>query len=241
MERLVFFMRGCHKVIMEDIGHIFPWLWDNFQKIIVCVGSLFSPAFWMHLLQEYKYWIVILGALVEGEMILIIAGAAAYYGCMHIHMVILIAFLGALLHDNALFFLGRLIGQNFLQKHPKIYSKVEKVTVYILRYNTYFILGFRFVYGIRTLTPFVIGTSHIKFFRYTSLVSISAFVWAAMVGYFGYSSALAIEALIADFNRYKSYLGAFVIVLVGAIVAILQRRRKLHLRREEENNATGKS
>ncbi len=219
---------------MDFIDQILTWITESWHTLWGYFYPLFEVSFWMNLLHKYQYWVVIIGALVEGEMILILAGAAAYYGLMHVHLVILIAFIGALLHDNALFFVGRFLGKKLLEAYPKILKKTEKVMSYILKYNTYFILGFRFVYGIRTITPLVIGTSSIKFLRYTTLVTISAFTWATIVVYFGYSSALALEAIVENFDRYRRYLGIglgiVLVLLIGWLQYRSQRKKKKHPR-----------
>jgi len=211
---------------MEIINSSFSWILEIFHSLGAHIAGLFEPAFWMALLQKYQYWVVIIGALVEGETVLILAGAAAYYGLMQVHLLILIAFLGAVLHDNVLFFVGRFVGQKFFEKNPKIFHKIEKIISYILKYNTYFILGFRFVYGIRTVTPLVIGNSPVKFYRYAVLVSISSLIWATIVVYFGYSSALALENLVEDFDRYRKYLAFGVALLVVGVLSLFQYRRR---------------
>ena len=223
----MFVRPACHSKNMGTINKFMAEASDLWHVGWTYFFHLFEPSFWVALLHKYQYWMVIIGALIEGEMILILAGAAAYYGLMQVHLVILIAFLGALLHDNTLFFIGRFLGHQIFHKYPKVLKKIEKVMAYILKYNTYFILGFRFVYGIRTITPLVIGTSSIKFLRYTSLVTISAFIWATIVVYFGYSSALALEKVIENFERYRNYLGISLGVLLAALLGWLHHRHRV--------------
>ncbi|UNM06304.1 MAG: DUF2312 domain-containing protein [Holosporaceae bacterium] len=75
----------------SDIGSI---LWAYVDHILLLLKSLADSQFWLNLLHKYKYWIVILGALLEGEMVLLLAGGAAFHGYMNVHMVMLISFLG---------------------------------------------------------------------------------------------------------------------------------------------------
>lgn len=189
-----------------------------FQKIL-------DHKFWVHLLQEYKYWIVIGGALIEGEMILILAGVSAYYQILDVHLVVLIAFMGALFHDTVLFGVGRHYGHEALEKHPRLLKKLHKVKNYIERYSTYFVLGFRFIYGIRTVTPLIIGTTDIPYKKYCLLVGISTFLWAALVVYFGYTSAGAFEQIMKDFGRYKTYIAMGAGVLLSAILFLLNLKK----------------
>jgi len=193
---------------------------------ITCCSNLVSPHFWIEMLQTYKYSIVIAGALLEGEMVLILAGAAAYHGYMTLHYVMLISFLGALLHDTTLFFIGRFFGQKILNRPSRWQSGITKIVKLIQKYDRYFIMSFRFIYGIRTLTPIVVGAGTITFRRYFSLVAISAAAWAIIVSYAGYSFALAFESIIAHFEKIQKYLAAGLVLLIGGLYFYFKKRKK---------------
>ncbi|MDC0349275.1 DedA family protein [Alphaproteobacteria bacterium] len=188
------------------------------------LALLADSDFWLGLLHKYKYWIVILGALVEGEMVLLLAGGAAYHGYMNVHMVMLISFLGALIHDHLLFFIGRSFGKKILNRSPSWHARILKVSHLIHKYDNLFIMSFRFVYGLRTITPLIVGNSRIPWKRYTVLVSISAAIWAIVVAYLGFTFAMALEIILADFDRYKTYLGIGVGLLIAGVIGILTYR-----------------
>ena len=44
-----------------------------------------------------------------------------------------------------------------LSRYPKLQTRVDKVHKAMERYHNLIVLGFRFVYGIPILTPFVLG------------------------------------------------------------------------------------
>jgi len=113
-------------------------------------------------LQTYGYWALLIGTFLEGETILIIGGFAAHRGYLSLTLVILAAFAGTLAGDQFFFFIGRKKGKAFLDKRPSWKPNIEKVHVLLDRYQTLLILGFRFLYGLRTVTPFVIGMSRVK-------------------------------------------------------------------------------
>lgn len=183
---------------------------------------LAEPNFWLQLLHEYKYWIVILGALLEGEMVLLLAGGSAYHGYMNVHWVMFIAFIGALLHDHLLFFIGRFFGKKLLNKSSSWHGRISKVSDLIHKYDNLFIMSFRFIYGLRTLTPLMVGNSKIPWQRYSLLVSISAAIWSMTIAYLGFTFAMALEVILKDFDRYKKYLGIGAGLLVLGIIGILQ-------------------
>jgi membrane protein DedA with SNARE-associated domain len=96
----------------------------------------------------------------------------------------------------------------------------------IERHQLLVILGFRFLYGLRTVSPFAIGMSDVPTRRYLVLNLIGAAVWAAAVSYLGYTLGEAAEALLGQIRRYE--LGIFAaIAALGAILwgAHFARRR----------------
>ncbi len=208
------------------------FLQTHFANISHFIFSLFDPAFWTNLLQVYKYWIVIGGALVEGEMVLILAGAAAQQGYMSLHFVIAMAFIGAVIHDHLLFILGRHWGKKIFNRFPTWQVRVDKITIMINRYDRLFIMGFRFVYGIRTITPLILGTTRMPFWRYSVLVTLSAFIWALIISYLGYTFFMALDALLKDFDLYKKYLTMGLIVFV-ALVSLFFTYRSYLIRRRK--------
>ncbi|HCI48789.1 MAG: hypothetical protein A2621_05005 [Alphaproteobacteria bacterium RIFCSPHIGHO2_01_FULL_41_14] len=188
---------------------------------------LVEADFWLNLLHEYKYWIVILGALLEGEMVLLLAGGSAYHGYMNVHWVMFIAFLGAVLHDHLLFFAGRVFGKKLINYSPSWHSRISKISDLIHKYDNLFIMSFRFVYGIRTLTPLIVGHSKVAWQRYSLLVSISAAIWAIVIAYLGFTFAMALDVILQDFDRYKIYLaGGFGFLILG-VIGILKYRAYL--------------
>jgi membrane protein DedA with SNARE-associated domain len=178
------------------------------------------------LLIEYKYWIVIAGALLEGEVVLLIAGGAAYHGYVDLPLVMLISFVGAMIHDHLLFFIGRGLGARFFLKFPTFREKFRKVFDLFHKYHNYFILGFRFVYGLRTITPVIIGTSHIHLRKYSTLTLIAGIIWAISISYIGYMGAIALQAVIESFERCQKYFAlAFVIFCLGGWIIYKVRKK----------------
>jgi len=182
--------------------------------------------YFLNLLIEYKYWIVIGGALIEGETILLIAGMAAFYGYLDLVWVVVIAFLGAAFHDNALFFLGRHTGPKLFSRFSKLQAKTHRVSELLHRYKNLFIFGFRFVYGIRTITPVLIGTTRISAKRYVCLTLLSGLVWATIVVVLGYWFASIIEDVIELFVQYQKIIAFGIGALIVSVWGWRRMRRK---------------
>ena len=203
---------------MDTIKEIFSWIYGALGLL----GEFFTPSFWTALLIQYKYWIVIGGALIEGEVLLMLAGGAAYHGHLNLYLVMLIAFMGAVIHDHLLFFIGRYMGSKIIYKYPSLHNRAAKISDFMHKYDRWFIMSFRFIYGVRTVTPIIVGTTSIPLPRYSLLVTISALIWAVIVAYLGYAFAIAIDALLENFAKYSKYLAGGVVILALIISAIVR-------------------
>lgn len=165
---------------------------------------------------DYGYFALFIGTFLEGETILVIAGFLAHRGYLSLPWVIVAAFLGTFAGDQTFFYLGRWKGIAFLQKHPLWRSKTDKAFCLLNRHQMLVILGFRFLYGVRNVTPFVIGTCGIAPGRFFVLNFIGALVWAAVVGFLGYQFGYLAEVLLGEIQRYE--LSILAALLVAGLV-----------------------
>lgn len=177
------------------------------------------------LIQKFGYLAILIGAFLEGETILVIGGFAAHRGYLMLPYVILAAFVGTLFGDQLFFFIGRFKGREFLDRRPKWRLRAKKAQQLLERHQTLVIIGFRFIYGIRTVTPFVLGMSHVKTWYFVILNILSALVWAITISTAGYFFGLAMEALLNDIERYEKT-AFFLIALVGLILWLIHYWRK---------------
>jgi membrane protein DedA with SNARE-associated domain len=76
------------------------------------------------------------------------------------------------------------------------------------------ILGFRFLYGLRNVTPFLIGASGVAPLRYLILNLVGAGVWSVAVGVLGYILGHALELFLEEAKRYELWAFA-ALALIG--------------------------
>lgn len=169
------------------------------------------------LVTNYGYIAIFIGTFLEGETILIIGGFLAHRDYLALPWVIVAAFAGTLAGDQLYFYIGRIKGQKFIAQRPKWQAKTGRIFNFLDRHETLFIIGFRFIYGIRTVTPFVLGTSGIPALRFLVLNIFGAALWALVIGVLGYYFGQALEILVADVKRYESWV---IIGLVGVMLTI---------------------
>jgi membrane protein DedA with SNARE-associated domain len=180
------------------------------------------------LIAQYGYLAILVGTLLEGETILVLGGFAAHRGLLNLWGVILAAFIGSLLSDQLFFFLGRRHGAALLARRPQWQAGVERVRGLLNRYNTALILSFRFLYGLRNVTPFALGMSDVSTARYVVLNAVGAAAWAVAIALVGWFVGEAAKQMLGHLQRYERGIGA-AIIMVGVLLWIwhhLSARRR---------------
>ena len=176
------------------------------------------------LVENYGYYAVFAGTFLEGETILIMAGFAAHSGYLALPWVMLIAFFGSLLGDQLYFFLGRRHGRRILQRFPKLRARANIVDALLARHHTLLIPVLRFLYGLRTVGPMVIGMSGVPAPRFVGLNILGAALWAVVIGGAGYLFGDVLELVLTDVKRYEE-IALGVIALIGIVIWLTYRLR----------------
>lgn len=156
-----------------------------------------------HLVQSYGYLAVLIGTFLEGETILVLGGMAAKLGYLRLPGVIAAAFAGTLAGDQLYFHLGRRHGPALLARRPAWQARAGRIQTLLGRHPAMAILGFRFLYGLRTVTPFIIGMSGISSPRFLFLNALGAAGWAIAIGGLGYLFGHGLEIVLGDLHRYE--------------------------------------
>jgi len=171
------------------------------------------PMMWI--IEQYGYLAVFAGAFLEGEVVLILAGFAAFHGYLNLQMVLLIAFLGTVLSDEFFYYLGRWQGRSLIGRSRRLSGKYPYALHFIEHFGTWVVLLQRFLYGFRIAIPVAIGTSSMTPVRFALLNISSAVVWVLLFGYLGYGFGDALTAILGDLKRVEAYifLGVFFLVL----------------------------
>jgi membrane protein DedA with SNARE-associated domain len=163
-------------------------------------------------LQDYGYLALFIGTFFEGETILVLAGFLASRGYLDINLVMLTAAGGGYLGDQMWYFLGRRKGRQILARKPHWEALGEQALNHLRRYPDIWVLGFRFVYGLRTVMPVAIGISGYPPLRFLLLNAISAIIWAIVLGAAAFHLGSALELVLEDIKHYEVWvLGALLI------------------------------
>ncbi len=181
-----------------------------------------------HILESHKYLpyiVLLIWTFLEGESIVILAGIAAKEGDLSLPLIILCAFCGSLCSDQLVFFFGRCRGQAFVARRPRWQVRAVRVYRLLEEYQTWFILGFRFLYGLRNITPFVIGMSEVRTRRFVILNVLGAALWAVTFAGGGYLFGTAAEKFIGKKNLGWLALALLAIVTITWLVRLIRRRK----------------
>ncbi len=181
---------------------------------------------WHELLQTYGYWAILLGTFLEGETIVILAGLLVANGHMEFMPVVLCAFTGTTLSDQLMFSIGKYKGQALLTRFPRLDRNRERASALLEKYDILLILGFRFIYGIRNVTPIVLGLSNLKHWRFLLLNIVGSSVWALTFTAAGYYFGQAIGYVMHIFGI--SMLGLVIVaaLVFGGIYLYRRKRQK---------------
>jgi len=174
------------------------------------------------LLAEHGYLAVLVGSLLEGETILVLAGFAAHQGLMSLPLTLAIAFIGGTLGDQFFFWLGHAWGASLLRRIPGSDKRARRVSELLRRHDALLIVGIRFMYGLRIIGPIAMGTGGVSPGRFARYNVLGAAIWALLVGGLGYLFGDALEASLGDARPYQETV-LLLIVVVPILFALLRR------------------
>ncbi|HNQ03978.1 MAG TPA: DedA family protein [Thiobacillaceae bacterium] len=165
------------------------------------------------LVSQYGLWAVFAGSVLEGESVLLVAGYAAHRGYLDFAAVVSVAGLGAMLGDQAWFWLGRRHGRWLLARRPGLAARMRTALGLIARYPATAVLAMRFAWGLRSALPVAVGMSRLHAGHFLLLNLLSALLWAPLVAGLGWAFGSLISRYDAHLHRYEHWLAGGLIAL----------------------------
>lgn len=195
-----------------------------------------------HVISTYGYWAVLLfvgmegtGIPVPGETALITA--ALYAGTTHnldIGLVVATAAGGAILGDNAGYWIGRELGYPLLLRYgPKVGITEPRLKLgryLFLRHGGKVVFFARFVTLLRVLAALLAGATHMVWPRFALFNALGAATWAATFGFGAYAFGAAIDRVSGPIGMTALVLGAMAV----AAGFLFLRRNGARLEREAQ-------
>ncbi|SHN66414.1 DedA family protein [Desulfovibrio litoralis] len=182
-------------------------------------------------LNTYGYWVILGGTFLEGETIVIIAGflSQQYPDIFKWYWVALAAFIGSGISDQLMFSLGKFKGPWLLQRFSWINKGAEKVLPIMIKHETLLAFGFRFVYGVRNVTPICLGTGGMRYLKFLLLNITGGIVWALSFVGIGYFFGEVISQFLEE-NKHAGIIAASALVglfmLIWGVRKIMAHKKK---------------
>ncbi len=162
---------------------------------------------------SWGYWAIGVGTFFEGETVLLVAGAMAHRGLLSLPTVVLAAFVGSVAGDQLWFLIGRRFGREFIAARPRLSRHAKRVEAAMRRHGTPFVMGFRFIYGLRTVTPVLLGASGYPLRRFVALNIAGAALWAITFGALGWGVGAVLSRALGRVTHVEEAL------LISALLA----------------------
>lgn len=187
------------------------------------------------LLRTYGLWAVFFGAMIEGDLTLLLAGVLARAGVFSFSEALVVGTAGGFAGDSLSYFIGARFRNRartlrfFLRARPRIENLMR-------RFGVFSILIVKYVYGLRTASAIFWGLAHFGYFRFALLTLGSCVVWVGVLAGLGYTFASGINELLGDLHRIQIVLLIAVIIVVVVYMITRFERRVI----EEDKSLFGK-
>jgi membrane protein DedA with SNARE-associated domain len=188
-----------------------------------------------HLILRYGLAAVFVGAAVEGDLTLILAGVAAHLGYFSFPTALAACVVGGFLADLAWYTLGRVRGPKF--RAGRLYRRVgHRIEVLARRLGAAELIASRFVYGTKAASMVFWGLHGMSLPRFLVVDAIGCVLGSLVFTGLGYAVSGSATVLLGRVRRVERWLlGA---VLVGALlVFVIHWTAKKELHVDEEGGA----
>lgn len=174
------------------------------------------------------YILFFFGIFLEGEFVLLSAVIAAHQGYLNIWMVIFIAIVGTITSDLFYFNLGKHKTHKILS-NSKFSSKYEAVSKKLVKHRTKMLISYRFIYGMRMITPFVLGTQKLSTLIFLKYSIISTFIWCFVFVGLGYPFGELIINNLKYIQKIEFYfIGILLLIaLVSLVYSLIKNKSGL--------------
>ncbi len=164
----------------------------------------------------HGYWILALGCVLEGEMVLVLAAFAAHRGYLDPAVVVAVATASAFASNQFFFWVGRRHGNGLLERWPVLATHSARIRRLIERHASLAAVAVRFAYGTRIAGPILLGASSMSQLRFAVLNALSAIVWALLVGGAGWLFGEAAQTIFGHLARLEGWLFGVLIFAFAA-------------------------
>lgn len=171
------------------------------------------------LVDRFGLIIVFIGTFFEGEVFAIMGGFLAYRGTHAVETVLALAFVGSFLGDLAVFLFARYFSDSAWVQRWVAKPKFSKAIALVDRFQAYFVIVNRYVYGLRMPGLIALGLSSITVPRFLLLNLLGAAIWATLFTMIGYLLGHSIASVFSRLEIVEE--GMLILLGVVVVVAVI--------------------
>lgn len=173
---LLDFVSKPDQVLLAIIEKYHNWVYVFLFLIIFAETGLIIASFLMPFL--------------PGDALIFTIGLLAQEGSLNIYLVIPLLIFAAILGDNLNYYVGKRFGDYIMNSEKDFFIKkkhLEKAKDFFDKNGKNSIIIARFVPVIRTIVPFLCGSTKVKYSTFLTFSIIGAFLWVGVIGLLGYN------------------------------------------------------
>jgi membrane protein DedA with SNARE-associated domain len=173
-----------------------------------------------------------LGLPVPEDIVLVSAGYLAYQHSHHFFTVAAVMYVGILVGDSVVYFMGRYVGRRAIAMAPFRYwinaERISRSQKLFKKYGIVVIFVGRFLPGLRAPIFFSSGILHFSFPRFFVIDALAAFVSAPLFVWIGYWAAKngAIDYIKSKIGETQAYLLISVVFVALLVIYVMKYRIK---------------
>jgi membrane protein DedA with SNARE-associated domain len=190
---------------------------------IAFFGRLSDPM--EELLRRYGLWAVFVGAMIEGDLTLILSGVLARAGVFSFAEALVVGTAGGFVGDSLSYLVGARCRararsfQFFRRARPRIERLMRKfgvLSIFIVKY----------VYGLRTASAMFWGLAHFGYAKFAPLTLVSCVAWVGILAGLGFTFATGLQKLLGDLRNLE-IMFLLALVIAGTVYVIYRFERRV--------------
>jgi membrane protein DedA with SNARE-associated domain/membrane-associated phospholipid phosphatase len=177
------------------------------------------------LFNHYGYMVLFISLLLEliafplpGEALMTYCGYVIYTNKMSWTISIIVAAIGAITGITISYFIGRVLGTSFFEKHGHYLhldkKRIDKISIWFQAYGNKLLVMAYFIPGVRHVTGYFSGMTKIAYKKFAVSAYIGAFIWTATFISLG-------SVLGSNWDKYHSALTRYLVIISIIIVIIV--------------------
>lgn len=177
-------------------------------------------------LTTYGYIILFAYSFGGGMVAIIAAGVLSYAGKMDLTTSIVIAAIANAVGSAFLFYMGRYNKKGLMPYIKAHRRKLALSHILMKRYGDKIIFIQKFIYGLKTLVPMTIGLTKYPQVKFHTINTISATLWAVILGIGSYMAGDILMRVAAYFSENTILAPLILLSIIGLIWSYFQYATK---------------